>query len=95
MAASTTASRGDARTLANVSVALGILAILAFFVLGFAAGDWWFVVAFVIGVAAVVAGWIARNRPGNDHRRTATIGIVLGAIPALWFIVYVIIESIA
>ena len=94
MAASTTTSRGDARTLANASVALGILAILAFFVLGFAAGDWWFVVAFVIGVAAVVTGWIARNRPGNDHRRTATIGIVLGAIPAVWFVVYMIVASI-
>jgi len=95
MAASTTASRGDARTLANVSVALGILAILAFFVLGFAVGDWWFVVAFVIGVAAVVTGWTARNRPGNDHRRTATIGIVLGAVPAVWFIVYIVVDSIA
>ena len=95
MEASTTASRGDPRTLAMASVALGILAILAFFVLGFAAGDWWFVVAFVIGVAAVVTGWIARNRPGNDHRRRATIGIVLGAVPAVWFLVYVIVDSIA
>ncbi len=95
MEASTTASRVDARTLANASVALGILGIVAFFVLGFAAGDWWFVVAFVIGVAAVVTGWIARNRPGNDHRRRATIGIVLGAIPAVWFIVYMIVASIA
>ncbi len=94
MAASTTASRGDARTLAIASVALGILAILAFFVLGFAAGDWWFVVAFVLGLAAVVTGWIARKRPGSDHRRTATIGIVLGAVPAVWFIVYMIVASI-
>ena len=93
MATSTTASRGDARTLANVSVALGILAIVAFFGLGFFASDWWFVVAFVIGVAAVVTGWIARNRPGNDRRR-ATIGIVLGAIPAVWFITYMIVASI-
>ena len=95
MEASTTASRGDAKTLANVSLALGILAIVAFFGLGFAAGDWWFVVAFVIGVAAVVTGWIARNRLGNDNRRTATIGIVLGAVPAVWFIVYLIVDSIA
>ena len=95
MAASMTASRGDARTLAKASVALGILAILAFVVLGFAAGDWWFVIGFVIGVAAVVTGWIARNRPGNDHRRTATIGIVLGAVPVVWFIVYMIVASIA
>ncbi len=95
MEASTTASRGDARTLANVSVALGILAIIAFFGLGFAVGDWWFLVAFLVGVAAVVTGWIARNRPGSDHRRMATIGIVLGAVPAVWFIVYLIVDSIA
>jgi len=95
MATSTTVSRGNGRTLANVSVALGILAILAFFGLGFTVGDWWFVVAFVIGVAAVVMGWIARNRPGNDHRRMATIGIVLGAVPAVWFLVYIIVDSIA
>ena len=95
MEASTTASRGDAGTLANVAVALGVLAIIAFFGLGFFVGDWWFVVAFVIGVAAVVTGWIARSRPGNEHRRMATVGILLGAIPAVWFIVYMIIDSIA
>ena len=89
-----TASRREAGALANVSVALGILAIIAFFGLGFFAGDWWFVVAFAIGVAAVVSGWIARTRPGNDRRR-ATIGIVLGAIPAVWFIVYMIVAAIA
>ena len=89
-----TASRGDAGTLANVAVALGILAIIAFFGLGFFVGDWWFVFAFVFGVAAVVTGWIARTRSGNDRRR-ATIGIVLGAIPAVWFTVYVIVDSIA
>ena len=89
-----TAGRGEAEKLANVAVALGTLEIIAFFGLGFFAGDWWFVVAFVFGVAAVATGWIARTRSGNDRRR-ATIGIVLGAFPAVWFTVYIIVDSIA
>ena len=94
MATTTTADRGDARTLARAAVGLGLLSIILFFGLGFAIGDWWFVVAFVVGIAAVVAGWMARSRAGADHRRLATIGLVLGAIPVVWFVVYMIVAAI-
>ncbi len=93
MAVSTTSRDDNAGMLAKAAVGLGILSIIAFFGLGFTVGDWWFVVAFVIGIAAVAAGWVARKRAG-DQRRLATIGMVLGAIPVVWFLVYIIVDAI-
>ena len=96
MAVDVTAGDRTAGTLAKTAVALGVLAVVAFFVLGFAVGDWWFVAAFVIGAAAVIAGWVARKRPLVDpgDRRLATIGLILGAVPVVWFLVYIILAAI-
>ena len=94
MASTTTAGRGDAETLAKAAVGLGVLSIILFFGLGFAVGDWWFVIAFVAGIAPVVVGWIARTRADARSRRLATTGVVLGAIPVVWFIAYMIIAAI-
>ena len=95
MVSTTTTGRRDAGTLAKAAVGLGILSIILFFGLGFAVGEPWFVLAFVVGIAAVVVGWMARTRAGTDSRRLATIGLVLGAIPVVWFIIYKIIAAIS
>ena len=95
MESTTTAGRGDTGTLAKVAVGLGILSIILFFGLGFAADTCGWLVGFVVGIAAVVVGWMARTRAGTDSRRLATIGVVLGAIPVVWFIAYMIIDAIA
>ena len=95
MVSTTTTGRRDAGTLAKAAVGLGILSIILFFGLGFAIGEPWFVLAFVVGIAAVVVGWMARTRAGTDSRRLATIGLVLGAIPVVWFIIYKIIAAIS
>ena len=96
MAQDVTADNRSAGTLAKAAVALGVLAVIAFFVLGFFVGDWWFVVAFVIGAAAVIAGWVARKRAPVDpsEPRLATIGLILGAVPVVWFLVYMIVTAI-
>ena len=96
MAVDAIAGDRSAENFAKASVALGALAVITFFVLGIAVSDWWFVIAFVIGVAAVITGWLARKRlPSNaGDRRLATIGLILGAVPVVWFVVYMILAAI-
>lgn len=82
--------------LAKASLAAAILAVVGFFGLGFAFEGWWFVVGLVLGAIAVVLALVARRRPiGPSDRRLATIGLVLGAIIVLWFLVYMVIAAIA
>jgi hypothetical protein len=95
MESTTAAGREDTGTLAKAAVGLGILALILFFGLGFAADTWGWVVGFVAGIAAVVVGWMARTRARTDSQRLATIGIVLGAIPVVWFIAYMIIDAVS
>ena len=89
----TTGTRADGRSLAKTALGLGIVSIIVFVALGFLV-DWFFVVGFVIAVAAVITGWIARKRPGDDHQRMATAGMLLGAVPFVWFIAYMIVAAI-
>ena len=94
MTTNAAATRDQSEVLSKVALGLAILSIIAFFGLGILVGDWWFVVAFVIALAAVVIGWLARNRPQNANRRMASLAIVLGAIPVAWFVVYMIVVEI-
>ena len=82
--------------LAKVSVALGVLALVAFIGLGFTVGDWWFLLGAAIGLVAVALGWTARKRltVGASQRRLATVGMVLGAIPLVWFCAYMLVDAI-
>ncbi len=90
------ARREASEPLAKAALAAGILAAILFFGIAFAFGDWWFVVALVVGAIAVVLGWLARTRATTapSDRRLATIGLVLGGIVVVWFLVYVIVASI-
>ena len=80
--------------LPKVALAAGVLAALAFFVLGFVFEDWWFVLGLVLGAVAVVAGWMARQRTSGSDRTLATIGLVLGTIVVAWFATYMIVATI-
>ncbi|MBD0348374.1 MAG: hypothetical protein ICV59_04405 [Thermoleophilia bacterium] len=84
----------EAGRLPKVAFAAGVLAALAFFALGFIFEDWWFVVGLVLGAAAVVAGWLGRQRSSGSERTLATIGLVLGAIVVVWFATYMIVSTI-
>lgn len=75
-----------ASPLSRASLALGLAAVVAFFVLGFGVGGWWFLLALVSGSAAFVLGHVAR---GREHRRSALryamTGMVLGALVVVCF----------
>lgn len=87
--------RREGDVLGKAALAAGILAALGFFGLGFALGDWWFVVGLVFGAIAVVLGVMARRRfASGPDRRMATIGLVLGAIIVAWFVAYMILAAI-
>ena len=90
-------ARERSEPLAKAALAAGILAAATFFGLGIAVGDWWFVVGLVLGAVAVILGWVARTRAatGSSDRRLALIGLVLGAIVVVWFLVYVIVDTVA
>ncbi len=81
--------------LAKGALAAGVLAVLAFFVLGIALGDWWFLVGLALAVVAVVLGVVTRQRPiARSDRRLATIGLVIGGIIVAWFVVFIIVDAI-
>jgi 4-hydroxybenzoate polyprenyltransferase len=79
-----------ASPLSRASLALGVAAVIAFFVFGFAVGGWWFLLALVAGSGAFVLGHVAR---GREHRRSALrfalTGMVLGALVVVCFAAYV------
>jgi hypothetical protein len=89
------ADQMDAGTMAKVALGLGILAVVGFFGLGFAAGGWWFVVALIIGLVAVGAGYRARSSDlPRSERRMALAGIVCGGLVVVWFVLYMIVAAI-
>ena len=76
--------------LSKASLTLGVAAVAAFFVFGFAVGGWWFLLALIAGAAAFVLGHLAR---GREHRRSALrfafAGMVLGGLVVVCFTAYV------
>jgi hypothetical protein len=89
-----TIERRTSGSLGRVSLALGLLAVLVFF-LGTVAGVFWFVGA-LVGLAALIAGFQALrgSERGPGVRATAIAGAVLGAAIAGWFVVYLVVEAV-
>jgi hypothetical protein len=78
------------------SIVVGVLAIAVFFGLAFAFGDWFFLAGAALGVVGVALGLRARTvAPDRSERRRATFGIVLGAVPLVWFVAYMVVTAIA
>ena len=83
----------SASKLSLVAFALGALGLIAFLVGGEAiSGVFWFVGA-AIGAIAVGVGVTARRRrePG---RGLALGGIALGAIAAVWFVAFIVVDAL-
>ncbi len=91
-----TVERSNADSLARTAAALGVAAVLVFFIGGIAISDVFWLIGAIVGLAAAVLGWMARNRPSVDaaDRRLATIGLGLGAIIVVWFLVFLIGDAI-
>jgi len=50
------AERHGGETLAKGALASAVLAVLGFFILGFATGGWWFIIGLIFGAVAVILG---------------------------------------
>ncbi len=90
------AERHGGETLAKGALASAVLAVLGFFILGFATGGWWFIIGLIFGAVAVILGVMARSRlsAGSRDRKMATIGLVVGGIIVAWFLIYMIIAAV-
>lgn len=87
------ALRRSSTTLPTAALALGILALVVYWVGGITLDGAGWVTGFALGIVAVVVGFLARRDP--EGRTRATIGLVLGAIPVLWFAGYVVVDALS
>ena len=83
-----------ASSLPGVALALGIGALVVYWVAGLALDGPGWIVGFVLGLVAIVTGVAARRAADGSGRRMATIGLVVGAIPVVWFAVYMAVASL-
>jgi hypothetical protein len=87
----TGSSRSDI-SMARVALAIGVLSLIVWFGLAFAVSDVFYIVGFLLGLVGVVLGYMARKRAPSS---TATAAIVVGAIPVVWFILYMLVEAVS
>jgi len=74
----------------RIALVLGIVALLLFVGGGFAIGGIFWILGAVVGVIAIVVGVVARRQGGGTD---AIVGVILGAIPALWFASYMVMAA--
>ena len=84
----TRATGGHGRT----ALALAVISLLLYVGGGFTVGGIFWILGPLVGLAAIVFGLAARR---NGSGREATIAIVLGAIPVLWFAAFMITAAIS
>jgi len=82
-------------SLPMVALGLGIVAFVVYWGAGLATDGWGWILGAALGVVAVLVALVARRDADRAGRRQATIGLVLGAIPAVWFVGYLIVDAIA
>lgn len=75
-------------------LALGVLALVVFIVGGPFAGALWIVGAVLGGLAAIAGFVVSRQAPSTRERRFAVAGALLGAVAAIWFVGYLIVDAV-
>jgi hypothetical protein len=83
----TRAGGGHART----ALMLAVASLLVYMGGGFTVGGIFWVLGPLVGLSAVVLGLAARRSGGG---REATIAVVLGAIPVLWTVAFLIVAAL-
>jgi hypothetical protein len=81
------AGGGRART----ALILAVVSVLLYIGGGFTVGGIFWVLGPLVGLGAIVLGVAARRTGGG---REATIAIVLGAVPVLWFAAFMIVSAL-
>jgi len=81
--------------LPNVALGLGIAAFVVYWGLGLATDGWGWIAGAALGVVAVLVGVAARRDADGSDRRRATMGLVIGAIPVVWFVGYLVVDALS
>jgi hypothetical protein len=88
--------RVSSSQLARIGLVLGIAGPILFVVIGTMSDSWGFLAGVADGIIAFAVSLRARQQdPERTHRRMTTAGLVLGAIPVVWFVAYFIVIGIA
>jgi hypothetical protein len=76
----------------HMALMMGVASLLLYIGGGFTVGGIFWVLGPLVGLAAIVLG-VAARRKGGGHE--ATIAIVLGAIPVLWTVAFLIVAALS
>ena len=76
---------------ARAALATAVLSLLLFIGGGFTVGGIFWLLGAAAACGAVVLGLAARRTGGG---REATIAVILGAIPVVWFAAYMLVEAL-
>jgi len=75
----------------RIALMLGVASLLLYIGGGFTVGGIFWALGPLVGLGAIVLGVAARHRGGG---REATIAVILGAIPVLWTVAFLIVAAL-
>ena len=75
----------------RMALMLGLASLLLYVGGGFTVGGIFWALGPLVGVGAIVLGVAARRRGGG---REATMAVILGAIPVLWSVAFLIVAAV-
>jgi hypothetical protein len=76
----------------RMAVMLGVASLLLYIGGGFTMGGIFWALGPLVGLGAIVLGVAARRKGGG---REATIAVILGAIPVLWTVAFLIVAAVS
>ena len=76
----------------RTALILAVVSLVLFIGGGFTVGGIFWVLGAIVGLGAIVLGVTARRKGGG---REATIAVVLGAVPVLWFAAFMIVAALS
>ena len=74
----------------RTALAVAALSLVLFIGGGFTVGGIFWILGAVVGLGAVVLGVAARR---NARAREATVAVILGAIPVVWFAAFMLVAA--
>jgi hypothetical protein len=76
----------------RIALTLGVASLLLYIGGGFTIGELFWALGPLVGLAAIVLGVAARRKGGG---REATIAVIVGAIPVLWTVAFLIVAGLS
>jgi hypothetical protein len=76
----------------RMALMMGVASLLLYIGGGFTMGGIFWALGPLVGLGAIVLGVAARHKGGG---REATIAVILGAIPVLWTVVFLIVAALS